>query len=122
MEPSQAMELLTKKLGRSITAIEYQPAQDLASSVGYFPLALSLVAAEIASCTTWTQLLEDFQQEVARLKNLTRPKAEEITDETILKRLRLTASLNLSLKRMPKEKQEHFSWLGYYRKMLPSLR
>lgn len=112
MKPSQAMELLTKKLRREITGAERQSALDLAKAVGYLPLALELVAAEVASGTTWTELLEDFQQEVARLKTLDRPEAEEITDEVILKRFSLTASLNLSVKRMPTKKQEHFSWLG----------
>ncbi|MEH2055419.1 MAG: NB-ARC domain-containing protein [Nostoc sp.] len=112
MTPEQAIELLTKKLGRAITGAEHQSASDLAKAIGYLPLALELVAAEVASGTTWTQLLEDFQQEIARLKTLDRPEAEEITDEAILKRFSLTASLNLSVKRMPKKKQEHFSWLG----------
>ncbi|MDF5729969.1 MAG: NB-ARC domain-containing protein, partial [Rhizonema sp. PD38] len=112
MTPEQAMELLTKKLGRSINKAEYHSASDLASSVGYLPLALELIAAEVASGTAWTELLDDFQVEVARLKNLNRPGAEEITDEAILKRFSLTASLNLSVSRMPKEKQQQFSWLG----------
>ncbi len=112
MKPSQAMELLTNKLGREIIEAESQSASDLAKAVGYLPLALELVAAEVASGTTWTQLLEDFQLEVVRLKTLDRPEAEEITDEAILKRFSLTASLNLSVKRMPTKKQQHFSWLG----------
>ncbi|MDJ0773467.1 MAG: effector-associated domain EAD1-containing protein [Mastigocoleus sp. MO_167.B18] len=112
MQPEQAMELLTKKLGREITGTEHQSVQDLAKAVGYLPLALELVAAEVASGTTWADLLEDFQQEVARLKNLDRPEAEEITEEAILKRFSLTASLNLSVKRMPTKKQQYFSWLG----------
>ena len=113
MKPSQAMELLTNKLGRKIAGAEHQSACDLAKAVGYLPLALELVAAEVASGdTTWTQLLEDFHQEVARLKSLDRPGAEDITDEANLKRFSLKASLNLSVKRIPKKKQEYFSWLG----------
>ncbi|MEH2175460.1 NB-ARC domain-containing protein, partial [Nostoc sp.] len=112
MKPDQAMELLTKKLRREITGTERHSAENLAKGVGYLPLALELAAAEVACGTTWDELLADIQQEVARLTSFDRPEAEEITDEASLKRLSLTASLNLSVKRMPPEKQQHFSWLG----------
>ncbi|MDZ8096647.1 MAG: NB-ARC domain-containing protein [Nostoc sp. DedQUE05] len=112
MKPDQAMELLTKKLRREITGTERHSAENLAKGVGYLPLALELAAAEVACGTTWNELLADIQQEVARLTSFDRPEAEEITDEASLKRLSLTASLNLSVKRMPPEKQQHFSWLG----------
>ncbi|MBD2520022.1 hypothetical protein H6G93_34785, partial [Nostoc sp. FACHB-973] len=112
MKPDQAMELLTKKLRREITGAERHSAENLAKGVGYLPLALELAAAEVAYGTTWDELLGDIQQEVARLTSFDRPEAEEITDEASLKRLSLTASLNLSVKRMPPEKQQHFSWLG----------
>ena len=112
MKPDQAMELLTKKLRREIIGTERHSAENLAKGVGYLPLALELAAAEVACGTTWNELLADIQQEVARLTSFDRPEAEEITDEASLKRLSLTASLNLSVKRMPPEKQQHFSWLG----------
>ncbi|MCF2151651.1 NB-ARC domain-containing protein [Desmonostoc muscorum LEGE 12446] len=112
MKPDQAMELLTKKLRREITGTERHSAENLAKRVGYLPLALELAAAEVAYGTTWDELLGDIQQEVARLTSFDRPEAEEITDEASLKRLSLTASLNLSVKRMPPQKQKHFSWLG----------
>ncbi|MEH1857970.1 MAG: NB-ARC domain-containing protein [Nostoc sp.] len=112
MKPDQAMELLTKKLRREIIGIERHSAENLAKGVGYLPLALELAAAEVACGTTWDELLADIQQEIARLTSFDRPEAEEITDEASLKRLSLTASLNLSVKRMPPEKQQHFSWLG----------
>ncbi|MEH2081103.1 MAG: hypothetical protein V7K89_14180, partial [Nostoc sp.] len=112
MKPDQAMELLTKKLRREITGTERHSAENLAKGVGYLPLALELAAAEVACGTTWNELLADIQQEVARLTSFDRPEAEEITDEASLKRLSLTASLNLSVKRMPPDKQQHFSWLG----------
>ncbi|MDZ8261100.1 NB-ARC domain-containing protein [Nostoc sp. ChiQUE01b] len=112
MKPDQAMELLTKKLRREIAGTERHSAENLAKGVGYLPLALELAAAEVACGTTWNEMLADIQQEVARLTSFDRPEAEEITDEASLKRLSLTASLNLSVKRMPPEKQQHFSWLG----------
>jgi hypothetical protein len=91
MTKAQAMELLTKKLKREITDAERHSAENLAQGVGYLPLALELAAAEVASGTTWDELLADIQQEVARLKSFDRPEAEEITDEASLKRLSLTA-------------------------------
>ncbi|MEA5624724.1 NB-ARC domain-containing protein, partial [Nostoc sp. UHCC 0251] len=112
MTASQAMELLTNKLKREITGKEYESAENLAKGVGYLPLALELAAAAIADGTTWTELLRDIQQEIARLKTLDRPGANDITDEASLKRLSLTASLNLSIKRLAQEDKEYFTWLG----------
>ncbi|WP_062291611.1 NB-ARC domain-containing protein [Nostoc piscinale] len=112
MTDTQAMELLRKKLGREITGKERLSAANLAKGVGYLPLALELAAAQVADGITWDELLADIQLEVARLRSFDRPEAEEITDEASLKRLSLTASLNLSIKRMPPIKQQHFAWLG----------
>lgn len=112
MTAPQAMELLTKKLGREITGVECQSAEKLAKGVGYLPLALELAAAQVASGTTWAVLLQDIKQEIARLKTLDRPGAKDITDEASLKRLSLTASLNLSIKRLVPEDKEYFTWLG----------
>ncbi|MEH2107610.1 NB-ARC domain-containing protein, partial [Nostoc sp.] len=112
MTASQAMKLLTKKLGRKITGEERQLAENLAKAVGYLPLALELAAAQVASGITWTVLLQDIQQEIARFKSLDRPGAKDITDEASLKRLSLTASLNLSIKELALEDKEYFTWLG----------
>ncbi|MEH2238265.1 NB-ARC domain-containing protein, partial [Nostoc sp.] len=112
MTASQAMELLTNKLGREITGKEHESAENLAKGVGYLPLALELAAATIADGTTWTVLLGDIKQEIARLKTLDRPGANDITDEASLKRLSLTASLNLSIKRLAQEDKKYFTWLG----------
>ncbi|MEH1906954.1 NB-ARC domain-containing protein, partial [Nostoc sp.] len=112
MTVPQAMELLTKKLGREIIGKERHSAENLAKGVGYLPLALELAAAQVASGTTWTVLLQDIQQEIARLKSLDRPGSKNITDEASLKRLSLTASLNLSIKQLAQEDKKYFTWLG----------
>ncbi|MBE8970859.1 TIR domain-containing protein [Nostocales cyanobacterium LEGE 12452] len=112
MTATQAMELLTKNLGREISGKERQSAEKLAEGVGYLPLALELAAAQVTSGTTWTDLLRDIKQEIARLKSLDRPGAKDTTDEASLKRLSLTASLNLSIKRLSPEDKEYFTWLG----------
>ena len=112
MTATQAMELLTKNLGREILGEERQSAEKLAEGVGYLPLALELAAAQVTNGTTWTDLLQDIKQEIARLKTLNRPGAIDITDEASLKRLSLTASLNLSIKRLSPEDKQYFIWLG----------
>ena len=112
MKPSQAMELLTKKLERKVTDTETQEAEALAASVGYLPLALELAAAQVTGGTSWTVLLQDMQQEVARLKTLDDKSARDANDEVSLKRLSLTASLNLSIQRLPEVTRENFIWLG----------
>lgn len=120
MQPSQAMELLTKKLGRKLGETETQEAEALAKALGYLPLALDLAAAQVDCGTAWKVLLQDMQQEVARLKTLDDPLARDANDEASLKRLSLTASLNLSIKeRLPGQKgglsrqeREDFIWLG----------
>ncbi|MHC5748465.1 MAG: hypothetical protein ACYTXT_42815, partial [Nostoc sp.] len=112
MKPEQALELLTKKLGRDLVDTECQEAQALAKSVGYLPLALELAATQVVDGSSWTVLLQDIQQEIARLKTFDDPYARDTTDEASLKRLSLTASLNLSVQRLPQQEQENFIWLG----------
>ncbi|MEO1184481.1 MAG: NB-ARC domain-containing protein, partial [Cyanobacteria bacterium J06636_27] len=112
MQPEQAMELLTKKLGRNFADTETEEAEALAKAVGYLPLALELAAAQVAGGTSWNVLVQDMQQEIARLKTLNAPEARDVLDEADLKHLSLTASLNLSVKRLPDEVRENFIWLG----------
>ncbi|MBW4566215.1 MAG: hypothetical protein KME32_35135 [Mojavia pulchra JT2-VF2] len=112
MQPSQAIELLTKKLGRNLTDTETQSAEVLAKELGYLPLALELAAAQVAGGIFWTVLVQDMQKEVARLRTVDDKAARDAADEACLKRLSLTASLNLSIQRLSKETQEKFIWLG----------
>ncbi|MFN6540153.1 MAG: NB-ARC domain-containing protein, partial [Nostoc sp. EkiNYC01] len=113
MKPAQAMELLKKRLGRDIIGVERQSAENLAEAVGYLPLALELAAVQVASGTSsWAVFLQDIQQEIARLKTFNLAGARDATDEASLKRLSLTASLNLSIKVLPQEERQNFTWLG----------
>ncbi|MGI2908823.1 NB-ARC domain-containing protein, partial [Tolypothrix sp. VBCCA 56010] len=113
MKPAQAMELLKNRLGRDIIGVERQSAENLAEAVGYLPLALELAAVQVASGTSsWTVFLQDIQKEIARLKSFNLAGARDATDEASLKRLSLTASLNLSIKVLPQEERENFTWLG----------
>ncbi|MBD2255516.1 NB-ARC domain-containing protein [Nostoc parmelioides] len=112
MKPEQAMELLTKKLGRNLTGTEKQEAEDLAKAVGNLPLALELAAVQVWDGTSWAVLLQDIQQEIARLKSFDAAEVRDTNDEASLKRLSLTASLNLSVQRLPQEEKQNFIWLG----------
>ena len=112
MTLSQSMQLLSQKLGREIRGEEAKQAEALVKELGYLPLALELAAAQVADGMSWGVLLADIQQEIARLKTLDRPSARDVTDEADLKRLSLTASLNLSVKRLEQETREGFIWLG----------
>ena len=112
MTPSQAMELLTKKLERELTDTETQEAKAFAKKVGYLPLALELAAAQVAGGTSWTVLLRDMQKEVARLKSLDNKSARDVSDEASLKKLSLQASLNLSVQRLEEDMRENFIRLG----------
>ncbi|MBR8833341.1 MAG: hypothetical protein DSM106950_04680 [Stigonema ocellatum SAG 48.90 = DSM 106950] len=112
MTPEQAMELLTNKLEHEIIRAERQPAEILAKALGYLPLALELAAAQVKSGVSWAVLLQDMQREIARLKTFDRPGARDATDEASLKRLSLTASLNLSVQRLSDDTRENFIWLG----------
>ncbi|MBD0302293.1 MAG: hypothetical protein ICV85_08950, partial [Tolypothrix sp. T3-bin4] len=113
MQPSQAMELLAKKLGRNFTDTEEtQKASAFAKEVGYLPLALELAAAQVAGGTPWKVLVEDMQLEVARLKTLDNKLARDAADEASLKKLSLIASLNLSVQRLAPVTRENFIWLG----------
>ncbi|AFZ23663.1 NB-ARC domain-containing protein [Cylindrospermum stagnale PCC 7417] len=112
MKPEQAMELLTKLLGRNLIDLERQEAEALAKAVGYLPLALELAAAQVKGGIRWAVLLQDIEQEVARLKTFDDPEARDFIDEASLKRFSLTASLNLSIQRLPEENRLDLTWLG----------
>ncbi len=112
MTLSQSMELLSQKLEREITGEEATQAEALVKELGYLPLALELAASQVADGMSWEGLLADIQGEIVQLKTLDREGAGDVTDEASLKRLSLSASLNLSIKQLPQETRENFIWLG----------
>ena len=112
MTLEQSMELLTQKLEREITVEEAKQAEVLVKELGYLPLALELAAAQVADGMSWEVLLGDIQGEIVQLRMLDREGAGDVTDEASLKRLSLSASLNLSVKQLSPETRENFIWLG----------
>jgi CHAT domain-containing protein len=114
MKPKEALELLARKLKRNFTGAEAEEAAQLARAVGYLPLALELAAAQVAEGkTSWQQLLQDLESEVARLKSLDLPSAKDHqNDDEARKIFSLTASLNLSVKCLDDSDRWDFIWLG----------
>ncbi|MBE8970300.1 hypothetical protein IQ277_30040, partial [Nostocales cyanobacterium LEGE 12452] len=112
MKPEQAMELLTNLLGHNLIDLGRQEAEALTKAVGYLPLALELAAAQVKGGIRWADMLQDLEQEVARLKTFDDPEAGDFTDEASLKRFSLIASLNLSIQRLPEENRLDFTRLG----------
>jgi NB-ARC domain/APAF-1 helical domain len=114
MSEAEALKLLLSKLPEPIvlTADENQQAEKLVEVVGYLPLAVELIAAQILEGKTWGELLEDLEAEIAYLETLDLPNAEGEDDEQTRKKMSLKASLNLSLKLLTEEQIQYFAWLG----------
>ncbi|NEZ54584.1 NB-ARC domain-containing protein [Adonisia turfae] len=112
MTPEQALELMTQKLKEELSAEDRQQALDFAARVGYLPLALELAASQIEEGVTWTELFEDFQDEVVRLEALDLYGREDIPDDAKRRKYSLTACFNLSLKQLSAEQLRQFAWLG----------
>src|SRR5262249_49755950 len=110
--PAQAEALFASYLKRCLHATEREQASRVARAVGGLPLALELAAAQVIEGLSWTELLADLESEVARLESLDHAGAEEIASERERKRLSLTASLNLSLSRLPERRRVYLAWLG----------
>jgi hypothetical protein len=108
----QAIELLAGRLGRPIEGAQHPEALTVARLVGYLPLALELVAVQVDDGITWAELKTDLQGEVARLETLDVPGAREAIDDSQRKQLSLSASLNLSLRKLSDDDRRRFAWLG----------
>lgn len=111
MTEGQSLALLSKRLGRELVETERQEALDLAKEVGYLPLALNLIAAQIEDGVSWAELLEELRAEIARLEALEKPGVEEL-DEATRRNLSLRASFRLSIQSLPEKKRVAFAWLG----------
>ncbi|MDV3348040.1 caspase family protein [Leptothoe sp. LEGE 181152] len=112
MSANQALELMTQKLSGTLSDAHRQQAFAFAERVGYLPLALELAASQIEEGVTWSELLEDLQDEVARLETLDIYGQAEIPDDAKRKKYSLLACFNLSLKQLSPEQLQQFAWLG----------
>ncbi len=114
LTPTQSETLLCGRLRRSLTIPERKLALTLAEAVGYLPLALSLIAAQISRKTSWEELLSDLRREVALLESLDVPGSGRFMDEAKRKLLSLKASFNLSVKWLDQKLYGFFAWLGIF--------
>jgi CHAT domain/NB-ARC domain/APAF-1 helical domain len=114
MTADQALELLSKRVGREFKGQERDDALNLARTVGYLPLALELAAAQVVDDVPWSDLLAELSAEIARLEALDYPGVEDIEDidDPIRKRLSLIACFNLSLRKLSEERRWMYAWLG----------
>lgn len=112
MTPKQAFTLLTNRLGYELEGEDRDRAMAVASAVGYLPLALELIAAQVADGVPWGSLLQDLRAELTRLESLEIPGSGDVSDEYMFKRSSLLGSFHLSLRRLPEPKRRDFAWLG----------
>ena len=112
MTSDEVLALLAGRLRRELKGSDRDQAMAVAKAVGYLPLALELVAAQVVDGISWGKLMEDLNAEVARLETLEIPGSEEVREDSIRKRLSLLASFNLSLRLLSPRRRSDFAWLG----------
>ncbi|MBN8656001.1 MAG: hypothetical protein J0M11_09715 [Anaerolineae bacterium] len=112
MTPDQSLELLSKRLKRVLKDKEKSYAMTLSKKVGYLPLALELSAIQIADGTSWQELINALDKEIARFEPLELISSGTTSDQLHNKNLSLKASFFLSLRRLDDQMLEKFTWLG----------
>ncbi|NLQ03608.1 NB-ARC domain-containing protein, partial [Cylindrospermopsis raciborskii] len=110
MTESESLELLKSHLQTDLKPSEQDLAKQLAKKVGYLPLALELVACQIANDSTWQELLDYLTEEIARLEYL--DIENSTSNEEKRKKYSLEACFNLSLKSLTQEELKQFIWFG----------
>jgi S1-C subfamily serine protease len=109
MTPQQSLDLLSSRLGRLLAEWEHKEALRLAEAVGHLPLALELAAVRVGRGSTWVELCEALEEEVARLEALETPRHRRRGHT----RLEATFNLSLNALRADDEKAwQAFVWLG----------
>ena len=112
MSAEQATELISKVIGRSLSSQEEKIMAEVAKTVGYLPLALELVSAQVNEGKPFNELQEDLFGEIARLDSLDRYQPDDQPDEALRRKHSLIACFNLSLRRLTPEQLQHYAWLG----------
>ncbi len=113
MSPDEALELIQRTLGQQWTSAMKQPAQEFAQLLGWLPLALQLMATQVARGRQWENLRKAFLDERERLRTLDRcdVKLNQLSEEEQCD-YSLRSCLQLSLKWLEPELLEKFTWLG----------
>ena len=113
MSADEALSLMRQQIGSKWAASMEIPACEFAELLGYLPLALKLMAAQIARGRTWDLLRKAICQETKRLRTLDAPgvKIANLSEDEC-RHYSVRASLGLSLKWIEPELLERFIWLG----------
>lgn len=116
MSPQESLELVRGELGPKWTTDMEQPALKFARLLGYLPLAVRLMAVQVARGRKWKTLRKAFLQETKRLKSLDYPgvRLAELSEEE-QRQYSLRACFGLSLDRLKADSLEYFErfvWLG----------
>jgi hypothetical protein len=85
---------------------------ELATELGYLPLALDLASRRLAEGYPLDKMLLELKAEMARLDALDRGNAGTEEDESLRRNLSLNASFNLSLRLLPTDHLHAFARLG----------
>jgi hypothetical protein len=116
MSPQESLELVKGKLGKKWTEEMTQAALEFAKLLGYLPLALRLMAVQVARGRGWENLKKAFLLETDRLRTLDYPGVRlKECSEIERRKYSLRACLQLSLERLKEDRQEYFDrflWLG----------
>ena len=113
MTLDESVALIKGELREKWTEKMEPSARKFAKLLGYLPLALKLMAVQVARGRKWEMLKKAFLQEVNRLRSLGYPreKLETLSDDE-RREYSLRACFDLSLQWLEPELLKRFIWLG----------
>ncbi len=113
MTLDESVALIKGELREKWTEKMEPSARKFAKLLGYLPLALKLMAVQVARGRKWEMLKKAFLQEVNRLRSLGYPreKLETLSDDE-RREYSLRACFDLSLQWLEAELLKRFIWLG----------
>ncbi|MFG6103641.1 NB-ARC domain-containing protein [Leptothoe sp. EHU-05/26/07-4] len=116
MTPQEALNLVKGELGTKWTAEMEEPALEFARMVGYLPLAVRLMAVQVARGRKWATLKKAFLKAAKGLQALDYPsvRLKDLSEEE-QRKYSLQACFQVSLERLKEDSLEYFErfvWLG----------
>lgn len=116
MTSEEAVELIRKVLGKQWNPSMEDPAREFTKLLGYLPLAMKLMAVQVARGRKWEMLKKAFLKESERLRSLNQPGVKlEALSEDEQRHYSLRACFGLSLQWLEPKLLERFIWLGVLR-------
>jgi hypothetical protein len=118
MNFDQAEALISLVLERELKPDERCPVQKLFRVLGGHPFALKLAAKRVTRGRSWNKLLTDLSAEIADLTKLeeedqkSEKEDDDSADRAREKEKSVRASLMLSVRDLPRDRQRLFAWLG----------